>query len=78
MKNIILEKIEKMRVASSKFNNELRSKGITKSPLSNPEIAEKIPTSKIKQPKGTKMTKKVRVHQFKEWMKFSNYMHKIK
>jgi len=33
---------------------------------------------KIKQPKGTKMTKKVRVHQFKEWMKFSNYMHKIK
>ena len=45
-----LDIIEKL---SKKINNEFKSKGITKNPLSNPEISEKVPSS----PKGEKEKK---------------------
>jgi hypothetical protein len=53
------DKLKELESITNKVNNELKTKGITKNPLSNPDISEKIPTqeknTKTKNdPKGTK------------------------
>ncbi len=52
------EQLKETEKIVNQINNEFKSKGITKNPLSNPDISEKVPSQKPKsvttQPKGTK------------------------
>jgi anti-sigma regulatory factor (Ser/Thr protein kinase) len=56
--SVDIEEVNQTEKISNQLNNDFKSKGITKSPLMDPEISKKVPASKStnidKEPKGTK------------------------